>query len=119
MSIETLISEFAELHAELTPLQKRYDKLKKELAQHASVLDTLDEVILSNDLYSIIYSKPSQTSECKLTVQEFIQETGSYDSLSISLTAAKANLSKEQFNELFKPVQTRTRKLLEVVQLEQ
>lgn len=119
MTIETLISEFAELHAKIAPLQKQYDALKKELAQHASVLDTLDEVTLSNDLYSIIYSKPAQTNTCTLSVQDFIRETGSYDSLSISTTAAKSNLTKEQFNKLFKPVQTRTRKLLEVVQLVQ
>lgn len=117
MNIEALISEFAELHKQIKPLQTRYDELKKALASQASIIDTMDEVTLSNELYSIIYSKPTQNNVCKLSIPEFIKTTGSYDSLTISTTAAKSNLTKEQFSELFEQVPTRSRKLLEVVQL--
>jgi hypothetical protein len=116
MNIEALISEFAELHTQLKPLQTRYEELKKILAAQASGIDTLDAVTLSNELYAINYSKPAQSMVCKLSIPEFISVTGSYDSLSISTTAAKKNLTAEQFNKLFEQQQTNSRKLLEVVQ---
>lgn len=114
--IKELISEFAELHKQIKPLQVRYDEIKKVLASHASAEDTSDAVKLSNDFYTIMYSKPSMSNVCKLTIPEFITKTGSYDSLSISVTAAKEHLAKEVFEELFTQVQTKTRKLVEVLE---
>jgi hypothetical protein len=114
--IKELISEFAELHNQIKPLQVRYDQIKKELASHASAVDTSDAVKLSNDFYTIMYSKPALANVCTLTIPEFINRTGSYDSLSISISEAKKNLTAKVFNELFTQVPTKTRKLVEVLE---
>lgn len=115
--LNELINEFAELHNKIKPLQLRYEELKKQLAKEAGNNESLSQIELSSELFTIIYSKPTMTNTCSLSVQDFIAETGSYDSLTISTTAAKANLPKEKFDELFTATPSKSRKLLEVLMI--
>lgn len=115
--LKELINEFAELHNKIKPLQVRYEDLKKQLAKEAGNNESAAQIELSSELFTIIYSKPTTINTCSLSVQDFITETGSYESLTISTTAAKANLPKEKFDELFAAKPSKSRKLLEVLSI--
>ena len=115
--INEIINEFADLHNKIKPLQIRYEELKKQLAKEANENMSLAQIELSSELFTIIYSKPAMSNTCTLSVQDFIAETGSYESLTILTTAAKANLPKEKFEELFTQVPSKSRKLLEVLSI--
>lgn len=112
-TLNELIDEFAEVHLRIAQDLARHDALKKKLTGFAAEFDTNEPVTLSSDHYVLEYSAPSQSDKCTLDAQQFIEQTGSWESLSISVAEARKQLPASAFMALFQAVRG-SRRLLRV-----
>ena len=102
--LQRTIDELGELYNRLAPEIDRLETLKKELAL-AVAKETSDEGLsLIGTKYIIDYSKPKETLVCAVDIEEYIKSTGAYDTLTVSITKAKATIPAPLFGTLFTKV---------------
>lgn len=116
LEFSNLIDEFSKLHLKLEPLQERYEVLKKRVKDVANNDKSPEGITLFGLEFCVDYSKPAAESKCKLTAEKFIEETGRWDAISVSTTAARKALTDIQFKELFS-ISPGSRRICEVKKL--
>ena len=98
------IDQFGELYNRLAPEIDRLETLKKELAIEVAKETSDEGVSLIGTKYIIDYSKPKETLVCAVDMKEYIKSTGAYDTLTVSITKAKATIPAPLFGTLFTKV---------------
>jgi hypothetical protein len=99
--IVATVDEFAQLHNQISPLLDRYEALKKKLAVVANAQTDDGPVSLVGSVYIVDFSAPSETTECKVSSQEYFEDTGDWSALTVSVTKARSALDKGSFSQLF------------------
>jgi hypothetical protein len=97
-----IIDELGELYLQLKPMQDRYEKLKKEIAELAAANASESSVQLRGQNYVIKYSAPAQQRELRIPIEQFIakvvEPNNLWDVVTISTTKCeKAGLKIDRF----------------------
>ena len=97
-----LVDEFGDIYNRIIGDVDRMEKLKKAIA--AKVKEDLSDnpVTISGYRHHVDYTAPVQTNVCTVTPAQFIEITGCWEALSVSVTKAKENLPDSDMQVLFK-----------------
>jgi len=97
----SLVDEFVVLHNMLAPQLDHYEKLKKKIVALANSDKTGDPITLVGINHYVDFSAPTMNRECRVSPAEFVEMTGLWDALSVSVTKAKEYLSEAEMDNIF------------------
>jgi hypothetical protein len=103
---KAILDEYARTYQEHKALDNQLKNLRKlvdNIIANANA-DDLEEVVMETDMVIIPFSTNTESLKFKYDMEQYIQETGKYATLSVSLVEARKHLSHAQLATYFETV---------------
>lgn len=99
--LSDMVEEFVTLYNKLAPDLDRYELLKKKLGAAAALDKSAEPTILAGYTHVLDYTAPAEFLVLKVSPKAYVNATEDWESLTVSITQAKKNLSSHLLETLF------------------